>query len=332
MSKLDFRFVRQYPALMATPVWEDDAAFKLYYFLLYKANHEEQCLNGLTQCPDEVVISRKTASSQLRWSIHKYQRHLKTLENLGIIVTQRVSMGTKIKILDFLSADDAFISEDETENTGAALASLGGYDSSNAGAAIAPCEGYDGSSAEAKVAYYEGYDSSNVGTATAPYRGYDRPTAGAMIAPDRGYDGYNPGVKTTPDRGYDGYNAEATVAPNIDIYKYNIINNRDRDTMALQSIASFKEPEDFHRLWLAYPADRRYHREEAARLFHEAILHGATFEAIMDALEADKRSEAWLTDGGKYIPGIVKWLEKETWRNYLCTEPLKEDEEHWVSR
>ena len=316
MSKLDIRFVKPYPALMATPVWEDDAAFKLYYYLLYKVNQEDQRLHGFTQCPDEVVISRKTASSQLCWSIHKYQRHLKTLENLGIIVTQRVSMGTKIKILDFLSADDVFISEDETGNAGAAVTPLRGYDSSNAGAATALCEGYDGSGAEAK---------------TAPCGGHDRPIAGAMTAPDRGHYGYNAGVKTAPDRGYDGYNAEATVAPNIDIYKYNII-NRDTDTMALQSTASFKEPEDFHRLWLAYPADRRYHREEAAHLFHEAILHGATLEAIMDALEADKRSEAWLTDGGKYIPGIVKWLQKETWHNHLYTEQPKEDEEHWVSR
>ena len=61
-------------------------------------------------------------------------------------------------------------------------------------------------------------------------------------------------------------------------------------------------------------------------------MHGATLEAMMTALEADKSSEAWLTDGGKYIPGIVKWLQKETWHNYLRSEPPKEDEEHWLSR
>ena len=116
MSKLGIRFVKSYPALMTTPVWADDAAFKLYHYLLYKANHKEQCWQGIRLHPNEVVISRQTSAAQLRWSVHKYQRHLQALEEQGIIVTQRIGMGTKIKILDFLPSDDVALSKDEAQD------------------------------------------------------------------------------------------------------------------------------------------------------------------------------------------------------------------------
>ena len=58
---------------------------------------------------------------------------------------------------------------------------------------------------------------------------------------------------------------------------------------------------------------------------------GATVDAMIAALEADKSSYTWSKEGGRYIPGIVKWLQKETWRDYLIAAPA-EEEEIWTSR
>ncbi len=97
-------------------------------------------------------------------------------------------------------------------------------------------------------------------------------------------------------------------------------------------IGNILEPDGFAKIWFAYPANRRNQREQASALVSKAFSEGATLESMLEALEADKRSTQWLADDGKYIPGIVKWLQKETWHDYLRTEPPKEDEEHWVSR
>ena len=36
------RFVKSSPDLMQTPLWENDALFKLYHFLLYRLTMNEQ--------------------------------------------------------------------------------------------------------------------------------------------------------------------------------------------------------------------------------------------------------------------------------------------------
>ena len=88
------------------------------------------------------------------------------------------------------------------------------------------------------------------------------------------------------------------------------------------------EPEGFTTLWLAYPIDRRTNREIAANLYREAIKSGATLDSMIAALEADKQSVTWLKESGRYIPGIVKWLQREAWRDYL-TQEASEEEEEW---
>ena len=91
------------------------------------------------------------------------------------------------------------------------------------------------------------------------------------------------------------------------------------------------DPDGFSAVWCAYPEDRRTDRAEAVRQYRLAISLGATSQAIMDALNAAKCSEAWRQDGGRFIPGISKWLQKETWRDYVTTAE-DEEEELWVSR
>lgn len=92
-----------------------------------------------------------------------------------------------------------------------------------------------------------------------------------------------------------------------------------------------EEPEGFSQLWLAYPSPRRTCKDEAIVLFQKAINEGATVDAMIAALEAEKSSYAWTKEGGRYIPGIVKWLQKETWHDYVVTAPTKEGKK-WISR
>lgn len=91
------------------------------------------------------------------------------------------------------------------------------------------------------------------------------------------------------------------------------------------------EPEGFNLLWLAYPEERRNQRAEAAQLYQMAVDQGATPQALMDALNAAKQSDAWCMDNGRYIPGIVKWLQKETWRSFGKPEESTEAVK-WISR
>lgn len=100
-----------------------------------------------------------------------------------------------------------------------------------------------------------------------------------------------------------------------------------------KSMASLSpsEPQGFTDVWIAYPANRRNQRREAARLVAKALDEGATIESILAALEAEKQSYAWSEENGRFIPGIVKWLEKETWRSYEQQAETVEEDEEWTS-
>lgn len=104
------------------------------------------------------------------------------------------------------------------------------------------------------------------------------------------------------------------------------ISNTKLNTHSLPEV-----PKAFTQIWLAYPPERRTCRDEAICLFRKAMEDGATVDAMIAALEADKSSYTWSKEGGRYIPGIVKWLQKETWRDYLIAAPA-EEEEIWTSR
>ena len=86
------------------------------------------------------------------------------------------------------------------------------------------------------------------------------------------------------------------------------------------------EQQEFDRLWFSYPEMRRNNRFEAEALYAKALQQGATPEAIRSAFEASVASYDWLKENGRYIPGIVKWLQREKWREYIST-PYEEFEE-----
>jgi len=72
-------------------------------------------------------------------------------------------------------------------------------------------------------------------------------------------------------------------------------------------------------------------RREAARLVAKALDEGATIDSILAALEAEKQSNSWREENGRFIPGIVKWLEKETWRSFVQQAETVEEDEEWTS-
>lgn len=94
---------------------------------------------------------------------------------------------------------------------------------------------------------------------------------------------------------------------------------------------SESEPLGFTRVWIAYPAHRRNQRREVARLVAKALEDGATMDSILSALEAEKQSDAWREENGRFVPGMVKWLEKETWRSFTQQAEPTEEEEQWTS-
>ena len=92
------------------------------------------------------------------------------------------------------------------------------------------------------------------------------------------------------------------------------------------------EPDGFMDIWISYPVSRRFRRAEAAVLVRRAFADGATKEAILEALQAEEQSEAWQKENGRFIPGIVTWLQKEAWRSYVHPTVPEEDEELWTTR
>ncbi len=97
-------------------------------------------------------------------------------------------------------------------------------------------------------------------------------------------------------------------------------------------VSSRSEPDGFTEIWISYPVSRRFRRAEAALLVRRAYADGATKDAILTTLEAEKQSDAWQKENGRFIPGIVTWLQKEAWRSYEQPTVPEEDEELWTTR
>ena len=95
------------------------------------------------------------------------------------------------------------------------------------------------------------------------------------------------------------------------------------------------EPDRFSEIWLAYPQNRRTNREAAAALVEKALNDGATVDSILAALEAEKQTVEWQAANGQYVPGIVKWLQREPWRAYVSETTVLQvsntEEQLWES-
>lgn len=81
------------------------------------------------------------------------------------------------------------------------------------------------------------------------------------------------------------------------------------------------EGDDFERLWKAYPAKRRYGKDTCREAFGAVSV---PIDTLLTVLEQQKASENWTKDGGKYIPGLIKWITEARWEDWQPSEPAKE--------
>lgn len=276
MPSKDERYVKSYPSLQNSPIWPEDALFKLYHYCLYKASWNTFDWHGFQINPGEFPMSLRHAEEELCWSRNKLLRRLAVLERLGYIRTKKTAEGTLVWVNRCPDAN-SIINSQHTENQA---------------------------------------DGRMEGT---PEWFQKRTAGGSVNEPQRSSIGTTGGSAMEPQRSNIGTAGGSMMEPYQKEYKNN----------TYSTVAS--DPDGFSAVWCAYPEDRRTDRTEAVRQYRLAISLGATPQAIMDALNAAKCSEAWRQDGGRFIPGICKWLQKETWRDYVMPAE-DEEEELWVSR
>ena len=306
MPSKDERYVKSYPSLQNSPIWPEDALFKLYHYCLYKASWNTFDWHGFQINPGEFPMSLRHAEEELRWSRNKLLRRLAVLERLGYIRTKKTAEGTLVWVNRCPDAN-SIINSQHTENQ--ASSRMEGtsewFQKRTAG----------GSENEPQWLR----NGTTGGSAMEPQRSNIGTTGGSAMEPQRSNIGTTGGSAMKPQRSNIGTTGGSMMEPYQEEYKNN----------TYSTVAS--DPDGFSAVWCAYPEDRRTDRAEAVRQYRLAISLGATSQAIMDALNAAKCSEAWRQDGGRFIPGISKWLQKETWRDYVMPAE-DEEEELWVSR
>ena len=69
----------------------------------------------------------------------------------------------------------------------------------------------------------------------------------------------------------------------------------------------------FEALRRAYPAHRQGKSDEAWAAFESFVPEGQE-QAALDALDKWKKSEQWTDDGGRFVPGLSKWLVQGLWK------------------
>ena len=276
MPSKDERYVKSYPSLQNSPIWPEDALFKLYHYCLYKASWNTFDWHGFQINPGEFPMSLRHAEEELCWSRNKLLRRLAVLERLGYIRTKKTAEGTLVWVNRCPDAN-SIINSQHTENQAS-------------------------SRMEGTSEWFQ-----------------KRTAGGSENEPQWLRNGTTGGSAMEPQRSNIGTAGGSMMEPYQEEYKNN----------TYSTVAS--DPDGFSAVWCAYPEDRRTDRAEAVRQYRLAISLGATPQAIMDALNAAKCSESWQQDGGRFIPGICKWLQKETWRDYVTTAE-DEEEELWVSR
>ena len=291
MPSKDERYVKSYPSLQNSPIWPEDALFKLYHYCLYKASWNTFDWHGFQINPGEFPMSLRHAEEELCWSRNKLLRRLAVLERLGYIRTKKTAEGTLVWVNRCPDAN-SIINSQHTENQA------------------------DGRMEGTPVWFQK---RTAGGSVNEPQRSNIGTSSGSVMEPQRSNIGTTGGSAMEPQRSNIGTAGGSMMEPYQKEYKNN----------TYSTVAS--DPDGFSAVWCAYPEDRRTDRNEAVRQYRLAISLGATPQAIMDALNAAKCSEAWRQDGGRFIPGICKWLQKETWRDYLMPAE-DEEEELWVSR
>lgn len=75
----------------------------------------------------------------------------------------------------------------------------------------------------------------------------------------------------------------------------------------------------FQMLWDAYPEARRGRKAEAKEAYAFCIQDDGSGRQALEALKMWKQSEQWAKDSGQYVPYLVNWISRGTWK----TQPSK---------
>lgn len=288
--------MKHFPAfakqIMSEPVWQDDSLFKLYYYCLSQASHNKYNWRGIRINSGDIPMSERHVSEALHWSRNKLDRKLKQLEEMNLIQIMCIPQkGTMVHV------NQRFHDDCNTEETG-----------SNAEPVFQNDTSFDETGSMTEPVLHNESSSPKTGFTANPVTFQNESSFESATASNWPH-------------------CEASLTKTGSMVEPNpYISNTKLYTHSIP-----REPEGFSQLWLAYPASRRTNKEEAVALFQKATNEGATVDAMIAALEADKSSYTWTKEGGRYIPGIVKWLQKETWHDYQVTAPV-EEEEIWASR
>lgn len=82
---------------------------------------------------------------------------------------------------------------------------------------------------------------------------------------------------------------------------------------------SLNAEEDFEVFWDCYP--NKTGKQQARDAFLKLSPDGALLEKIISAVNAQKMTDRWQKEGGRYVPYPANWLEGKRWEDE--TEPPK---------
>lgn len=91
--------------------------------------------------------------------------------------------------------------------------------------------------------------------------------------------------------------------------------DKNKDRRAARSSASVDAL--FEQFWSAYPKKRG--KDDALRAWKKRKPSSELLGVMLVALEAQKRSDDWLRDGGKFIPHPATWLNGGRWHDEAPT-------------
>jgi hypothetical protein len=75
---------------------------------------------------------------------------------------------------------------------------------------------------------------------------------------------------------------------------------------------------DFDRFWAAYP--RKMAKGDTRKAWAQTEAIRPDIDAVLKAVLAQRRTDQWLRDGGKFIPYPATWLRAERWDDVLVVE------------
>ena len=76
-------------------------------------------------------------------------------------------------------------------------------------------------------------------------------------------------------------------------------------------------PGAFDTFWEAYP--RKTAKQDALRAFRKISPSQEMLKTLLSALEAQKKQDSWIKDGGAFIPHPATWLNGRRWEDQLPT-------------